>query len=97
VQSYRRRLVSTDQEGYVGCCNAVGTVDTTARLNQVKAPTLVIAGELDQGAPVSMSETMVANIPGSTLAVIEEASHLAVAEQPKAFAQVVQAFLQGLK
>ncbi len=96
VQAYRRRLISTDQEGYIGCCNAVGTVDTTARLGQVQAPTLVIAGELDQGAPVSMSETMVANIPGAKLVVLENASHVAVVEQPKAFAEAVQTFLRAL-
>ena len=95
VASFRRRLVTTDPEGYVGCCNAVGTVDTTARLPQVKVPTLVIAGELDQGAPVSMSETMVAQIPDAKLAVLADASHLAVAEQPQAFIETVQQFLNG--
>lgn len=93
VASFRRRLVTTDPEGYVGCCNAVGTVDTTDRLPQVKAPTLVIAGELDEGAPVSMSETMVNQISGAKLVVIKDASHLAVAEQPGAFIAAVQEFL----
>lgn len=96
VASFRKRLVSTDAEGYVGCCNAVGTVDTTGRLPQVKAPTLVIAGALDQGAPVSMSETMAKAIPGAQLVVLEDASHLAVAEQPKAFEQAVTRFLADL-
>ncbi|HUH87998.1 MAG TPA: 3-oxoadipate enol-lactonase [Pusillimonas sp.] len=97
VAAYRKRLVTTDSEGYIGCCNAVGTVDTTDRLPQVKAPTLVIAGALDQGAPVSMSETMAAQIPGAKLVVLEDASHLAVAEQPKAFEQAVTQFLSELK
>lgn len=96
VASFRKRLVTTDAEGYVGCCNAVGTVDTTGRLPQVKAPTLVIAGALDQGAPVSMSETMANAIPGAELVVLQDASHLAVAEQPKAFSQAVTEFLGKL-
>jgi len=96
VASFRKRLVTTDAEGYVGCCNAVGTVDTTGRLPQVKAPTLVIAGALDQGAPVSMSETMANAIPGAQLVVLDDASHLAVAEQPKAFSQAVSEFLARL-
>src|SRR5690606_28826226 len=94
VAAYRRRLVTTDQEGYVGCCNAVGTVETTARLSQIKAPVLVIAGELDQGAPVSMSQTIVDQIPGAQLEVLKGASHLAVAEQPQAFADAVNGFLK---
>ncbi|MCI2807421.1 bifunctional 4-carboxymuconolactone decarboxylase/3-oxoadipate enol-lactonase PcaCD [Eoetvoesiella caeni] len=97
VAAFRRRLTSTDQEGYIGCCNAVGTVDTTARLPKIATPTLVIAGALDQGAPVSMSQTMVENIPGAQLVVLDDASHLAVAEQPKAFAHAVLDFLDTLK
>lgn len=93
VATFRRRLVSTDAEGYVGSCNAVGTVDTTSRLPEIKVPVLVIAGELDQGAPVSMSETIVKAIPGAELVVLTNASHLAVTEQPRAFADAVQAFL----
>ncbi len=93
VATFRRRLITTDAEGYVGCCNAVGTVDTTNRLNQINVPTLVIAGELDQGAPVSMSETIANAVPGAKLVVVKDASHLAVAEQPQAFTDAVQAFL----
>ncbi|UHL65879.1 3-oxoadipate enol-lactonase [Paralcaligenes sp. KSB-10] len=96
VAAFRRRLVTTDQDGYMGCCNAVGTVDTTRRLSQIKAPALVIAGELDQGAPVAMSKTIASQIPGAQLVVIPEASHLAVTEQPKAFAQAVENFLASL-
>jgi len=96
VASFRRRLVTTDAEGYAGCCNAVGTVDTTGRLPQITAPALVIAGALDQGAPVSMSETIVAQIPGAKLVVLEDASHIAVTEQPQTFEQAVTQFLSGL-
>src|SRR5690606_6885498 len=96
VAAFRKRLVTTDPTGYMGCCNAVGTVDTTSRLPQVKAPALIIAGRLDQGAPVSMSETMAKQIPGAELVVLENASHLAVAEQPKAFEQAVLQFLGRL-
>src|SRR5690606_13249659 len=96
VAAFRKRLVTTDTEGYMGCCNAVGTVDTTSRLPQVKAPTLVIAGALDQGAPVSMSETMVQQIPGAKLVVLQDASHLAATEQPKAFEEAVTEFLAQL-
>jgi 3-oxoadipate enol-lactonase len=32
VARFRQRLVTTDAPGYDACCNAVGKVDTTARL-----------------------------------------------------------------
>jgi len=96
VARYRRRLVTTDAVGYVGCCNAVGKVDTASRLGQIAVPTLVIAGELDQGTPVAMAEALVAGIPEARLEVLQDASHLSAAEQPEAFAASVVGFVAGL-
>jgi 3-oxoadipate enol-lactonase len=96
VARFRARLTSTDALGYIGCCNAVGTVNTTDRLGQIAAPTLVIAGELDQGTPLSMSQTLVDGIANARLAVIDGASHLSAIEQPQAFAGLVRAFLADL-
>ena len=96
VARFRRRLVTTDAVGYVGCCDAVGKVDTTARLGQIGVPTLVIAGELDQGTPVAMAEALAQGIPGARLEVLKDASHLSAAEQPAAFAASVVGFVTGL-
>jgi 3-oxoadipate enol-lactonase len=96
VARYRRRLVSTDTVGYVGCCSAVGNVDTTARLGQIAVPALVIAGELDQGTPVAMAETLARGIPNASLTVLKEASHLSAVEQPEAFNAVVTGFIDTL-
>jgi 3-oxoadipate enol-lactonase len=96
VARFRRRLVTTDATGYVGCCEAVGKVDTTSRLGQIGVPTLVIAGELDQGTPVAMAQALAEGIPGARLEVLAEASHLSAAEQPEAFAKLVTGFVAGL-
>ncbi|TWC68169.1 alpha/beta fold hydrolase [Herbaspirillum sp. SJZ099] len=93
VARFRERLTSTDALGYIGCCNAVGSVDTTARLGQIKAPTLVIAGELDQGTPIAMAQTLVNGIEGAQLEIISGASHISAVEQPQAFAELVTRFL----
>lgn len=93
VARFRQRLVSTDVDGYIGCCAAVGAVDTTARLPQLAVPALVIAGELDQGTPLAMSQTMADAIPGAQLVVLADASHLAAIEQPAAFARAVKQFI----
>jgi len=93
VARFRRRVVSTDAVGYVGCCNAVGKVDTTARLGAISVPTLVIAGELDQGTPVAMAQALVEGIPEARLVVLQEASHLSAVEQPQAFQEAVVGFV----
>ena len=96
VARFRRRVVSTDAIGYAGCCHAVGNVDTTARLGAITVPTLVIAGELDQGTPIAMSQTLANGIPGAQLVVLKDASHLSCIEQPQAFSQVVRTFIENL-
>jgi len=98
IARYRQRLVSTNTVGYIGCCHAVGTVDTTARLAQITAPTWVIAGELDQGTPIAMSQMLVDTIPQahSPVHVLKNASHLSAIEQPVAFADAVIQVLQAI-
>ncbi|HEX8480235.1 MAG TPA: 3-oxoadipate enol-lactonase [Telluria sp.] len=96
VARFRRRLVTTGVEGYAGCCAAVGKVDTTARLGAIAVPTLVIAGELDQGTPVAMAQVLAGAIADATLLVLEGASHLSAVEQPDAFHAAVAGFLRAL-
>jgi 3-oxoadipate enol-lactonase len=96
VARFRQRLVATDTAGYVGCCAAVGAVDTTARLGAIAVPVLVVAGELDQGTPIAMAEVLAQAIPDARLEVLPEASHLSAIEQPQAFAACVMGFLDGL-
>ena len=96
VAKFRQRLVTTGAQGYAGCCAAVGGVDTTARLGQIAVPTLVLAGELDQGTPVEMARTLAEGIPGARLQVLAAASHLGAVEQPDTFAAAVTAFVDML-
>jgi 3-oxoadipate enol-lactonase len=96
VARYRRRVVSTDPVGYVGCCNAVGKVDTASRLGSITVPTLVIAGELDQGTPVAMAQALADGIPEARLVVLQEASHLSAVEQPQAFEEAVVGFVTSI-
>jgi hypothetical protein len=56
----------------------------------------VIAGELDQGTPVAMAQTLADAIPGASLTVLKEASHLSAVEQPEAFARQCRLHRQPL-
>ena len=83
----------TPVAGYVGCCQALPHINLTARLQEIKTPTLIVVGAEDAGTPVAMSEEMHAAKPGSELVIIPNASHLSNIEQPAAFTQAVMAFL----
>ncbi len=96
VAAFRAKVLKSDPAGYAATCAAVGGVDWLDRLNAVTCPTLVIAGALDVGAPVAMSQAIVERIPGAELVVFDQASHLSVVEQPAAFAAALDSFLNRL-
>jgi 3-oxoadipate enol-lactonase len=93
VAAARATVLRCDPVGYAASCQAVGGVNWLDRLSAVSCPTLIIAGALDVGAPVAMSQAMAERVKDSELVVFDEASHLSVAEQPVQFAQVLQTFL----
>lgn len=70
--------------GYRGGVDAMIELDVTARLGQIRAPTLVMPGALDQGTPVSCSEVIAAGIADSRLEIVDGARHIAIVEQPDA-------------
>lgn len=90
-------LLRADPQGYAATCHAVSRVDWLDQLGRIAVPTLIVAGALDVGAPPAMSQAMHAAIPGSTLAVLEDASHLSVAEQPARFSALLRDFLDTLQ
>jgi 3-oxoadipate enol-lactonase len=96
VDAFRRRLLSTELQGYLGCCHAVRSINTTDRLQQIAVPVQIIASEHDQGTPVEMARIMAERIPYARLTVLPHAAHLSVIEQPEAFSRTVIAFLREL-
>ncbi|QTN21825.1 3-oxoadipate enol-lactonase [Rhizobacter sp. AJA081-3] len=92
VERTRQVLLRTPAAGYIACGRAVQSVDWLDRLAAVRAPTLVIAGAQDAGAPPAMSEAMAARIAGAQLTVLDSA-HISVLEQPQAFLDAVRGFI----
>lgn len=67
--------------------------DATARLREVRAPTLVLHGRHDL-IPVAQAELLRSGIPDAELAVFERSGHLPHVEEPEAFLGVVRSWLQ---
>ncbi len=96
VDKVRAMIRGTAPAGYVGCCQAIATLDLTARLNAIKLPTLVVVGADDPGTPAAMARAIHDKISGSQLVMIPSASHLSNIEQAEGFNKVVTSFLSGL-
>lgn len=67
------------------------------RLDQIKAPTLIITGELDNPEILRAAGVMAAAIPNRQKAIIPNAAHLPNMEQPDEFNRVVEDLLQSVE
>ena len=67
--------------------------EVRARLHEIQAPTLILAGERDFICSVKWARVLERGIAGSRLAVLAHSGHMAHVEEPLAFAQAIADFL----
>lgn len=67
--------------------------DVMDRLGDITVPTLLVGGRYDECRPSHLEE-MHRRIPGSQLAIIEDASHLCFVERPEEFTTLVNSFFE---
>ena len=63
------------------------------RLSEIRAPTLVLVGELDLPDFQIIAELLAANIPGARSGLIPDAGHVCTMERPEAVNETLLAFL----
>jgi proline-specific peptidase len=66
--------------------------DITARLGEIRVPTLITSGRHDEATP-AIAETVHRGIRGSEWVIFEHSAHLAHAEEPERYMQVLDRFL----
>jgi 3-oxoadipate enol-lactonase len=69
---------------------AIAGHDTSARLPQLRTPTLVVHGTLDQLLPVQNGHMIAGLIPDSRLEIYEGVGHMFFLEEPKRTAELVR-------
>lgn len=86
-------IAATPVAGFAGWGAAICTLDLTASLGAIRAPTLVVVGADDPGTPPAASAAIAAAIPGARLEIIPAASHQLVIEQAESFTRLLPGFL----
>ena len=79
--------------------HVVGTLktwDIIPRLGEIAVPTLVTSGRYDEATPL-IAETVHNGIPGSRWVIFEQSSHMAHAEEPERYMQVLDEFLTDVE
>jgi 3-oxoadipate enol-lactonase len=94
VEEVRRIAAAQRPAGIVGALRMLRErPDSRPTLATVRVPALIVVGRDDALTPVSASESMAAQIPGSRVVVIDGAGHLSNLEQPEAFNDAIRAFV----
>lgn len=81
------------EASYQKTVEASAAQDRSAAVEQIRVPTLVIAGEEDSVYPPELSREMARRIPGATFLMLEHTGHLANLEEPEKFNQAVLDFI----
>jgi pimeloyl-ACP methyl ester carboxylesterase len=84
------RAFASDQRALVSELPAL-----EARLDEIRAPTTIIAGSEDQVVPISASRRLATQISGAQLVVLERAAHLLPQQHPDRVAAVIAAATAG--
>lgn len=71
---------------------ALNRPDYRPRLNAVRCPTLIVAGQHDRLCPPEAQQALHRALPQSTVCMLADAGHLAVVEQPAEVACAVAAW-----
>lgn len=96
VQAMRQQLLANDVPSYIANCQAVAGVDWLDQLGGITCPTAVVAGAFDAGATPAMAADIQQRIPGATLEVFPNASHLGPIEEPAAFQAALGRFIASI-
>jgi len=93
IARMERMIHNTSAAGYCGCAAALARLNYGHRLGEIRAPTLVLCGSEDHGAPPDNTRQMHAMIRGSRFLEIAQAGHISNIEKPAIFnAAVAQLF-----
>ncbi|BBZ26053.1 3-oxoadipate enol-lactonase [Mycolicibacterium madagascariense] len=84
-------LRDTDAEGYAQVCDALAAFDVTARLPEIGAPVLAVAGAADVPTPPESLARIASGVRNRGLEVLDGVGHLAPAEAPTRVAELIAA------
>lgn len=93
--SLARQIAANDPRQMARALHATRAFDSRPWLNEIRAPTLVVAGSADLFVSRRQSTLLADGIPGARLETIRGAGHLAPLSHPDEFGRLVMAWLDG--
>jgi pimeloyl-ACP methyl ester carboxylesterase len=88
-----RRSATRDPRGYANACRAMAALRERPlddELGAIAAPTVILAGDVDQHCPPRAAEIIAGRIAGSDLQVLDDSGHPLPVERPSEVAAAVR-------
>jgi pimeloyl-ACP methyl ester carboxylesterase len=93
IDERRAVLLKIDPAAFRAACQALVDADLVPDLPNVKTPTLVVYGELDQATPPALNTLIADKVPGARAVELKGCGHCPPLEQPQQFMSAIQPFL----
>jgi len=90
---WRDMLAGIDPTGHAGVCAAIAGTDFYTPTSGLRLPVLGIAGAQDRATPPDLVRETVDLIPGSQFTLMRHCGHLPCAEDPAAYAAILNDFI----
>jgi len=92
-----RRFEAMEHGSFSGLRQRLRTPTTLKRLESMRVPTLIVAGDEDAYAPPPVMQAFAEHIPGARFEVIEGVGHSAYWEKPEVWNEIVVRFLDKVQ
>jgi pimeloyl-ACP methyl ester carboxylesterase len=93
LEEVEQSLSMLREHSYLKMLEASVAQDRAAPIEQIRVPTLIIAGDEDRVLPSALTREMTRRIPGAELVMMEGVGHFPNLEQPERFNEIVLPFL----
>jgi len=95
VAEFAKSVLAFDPAGFPTMSLASAEADLRAVLPTVSVPTLLLYGDHDLRAPLSVAKAMASSIPGSRLVVLPGVGHASPVEAPELVTREIRKFLRA--
>jgi len=82
VAERKAALGKVDPQCFARACLALASMDLSEKTKDIKNPTLVLCGALDQTTPPALARALAEKIPGARYEEIADSGHCPMLEQP---------------
>jgi pimeloyl-ACP methyl ester carboxylesterase len=91
----KQTLLRTGPDVLLADFGACDRFDIMECLDQIRVPTLIVAGSADQLTPVKYACFLAEHIPDAQLKIVENAGHMVMLERPEVIELAIRQFIEG--